>query len=290
MTHDPQCPFQPYQAGSGGTGNVAITPEQPAISCQCALIASVREEERKSHNRSRCTELDSIGHVDGRIEHISIAGEMLERRDTIVGEIETAIAEIDPAAVVYLPQVDEHQTLVFLGAVHEAIDKVRNAYEGANSAMSREASCQCNCFLEGLLGAGVNEAMPHDDSTKGRAQELFENHHDNDDEWGRLTDVRRDERSRVAARIPEIFFSEPFIFPTDSASIEFVQEALRSETSTRFAPAPECFCGMHGFAPTTRSPNRIRELLMQSKRGRKSLRKACKKRVAAYRRDKDATP
>lgn len=49
MTHDTKCPFRPYRPGSGGTGDVALIPEQPAAPCQCVLIASVREEERKFH-------------------------------------------------------------------------------------------------------------------------------------------------------------------------------------------------------------------------------------------------
>lgn len=104
-----------------------------------------------------------------------------------------------------------------------------------------------------------------------------------------IADVRGDERSRVAARIPDIFFSEPFIFPTDGASIQFVQETIRGEDTRHLAMIPDCICGMHGFAPTTRSPNRFRELLMQSKRGRKALRKACRKRLAEYRQDEDGT-
>lgn len=133
MTHDPKCPFRPYQPGSGGTGGIALIPEQPAVPCQCALIASVRAEEKQSHEHCHCNELNAIGRVDGRVDNLAIAGETLERRDRIMDEVEEALAEIDPAALLYIPQVDQDKTLVFLGDVHEAITKVRNANEEPDS-------------------------------------------------------------------------------------------------------------------------------------------------------------
>ena len=136
MTHDPKCPFQPYRPGSGGTGGVALVPEQSATPCQCALIASVRAEEKQSHERCYCSELNAISHGDVRVEHLAIAGEILERRDRIMDEIEEALAEIDPAAILYIPQVDQDKTLVFLGAVQEAIATVRNANEETDSRVS----------------------------------------------------------------------------------------------------------------------------------------------------------
>lgn len=56
MIHDPLCPYRPETLGMGGTAE-AVLNYQPAVSCQCDLIAKVEDRCTPNHFRERIERL-----------------------------------------------------------------------------------------------------------------------------------------------------------------------------------------------------------------------------------------
>lgn len=76
-------------------------------------------------------------------------------RDKVLDEVREALGLIDGAAVMYIPRVDEQQTLLFLADVVEVVERLRHSPEAEGaSGESGELPAQDDGY-----GTGYNDAL-----------------------------------------------------------------------------------------------------------------------------------
>ena len=142
--HDPLCPYEPerrtkctHGLNADGFASIeSITTDVcqarhywPGTPCECDLIEAVRADQESAHGRCLCGNLNVVGRADGQVNFISIDGVALEDRNEVLDEVLEALESIDGAAFMYIPRVDENQTLVFLADAKEAIEGLRYTAE-----------------------------------------------------------------------------------------------------------------------------------------------------------------
>lgn len=126
--HDPLCPNAKECTHSCGGCSC-----QADAFCQCDLIKQVRADQDATHERCLCNDINVLGRADGKVNFIAVGGVALEDRNEVLDEALDALHEIDGAAFMYIPRVDEHQTLVFLADVEEALEGLRYDAEVAET-------------------------------------------------------------------------------------------------------------------------------------------------------------